>query len=103
MVVRSRSVAAFCWTMLCGAWETWPHAGSPTAGSDLELLAADAQLLESLPAPFLVVPALPEAFAHLSPNPASADSSARMCGRSLFPETGDTIITEEVRKFPIRK
>ena len=26
-----------------------------------------------------------------------------LCGRSLFPETGDTIITEEVRKFPIRK
>ena len=26
-----------------------------------------------------------------------------VCGRSLFPETGDTIITEEVRKFPIRK
>jgi len=43
--------------------------GSPTTGSDLELLAADTQLLESLPAAFLVVPALPEAFAHLSPNP----------------------------------
>jgi hypothetical protein len=27
----------------------------------------------------------------------------RVCGRSLFPETGDTIITEEVRKLPIRK
>jgi hypothetical protein len=26
-----------------------------------------------------------------------------MCARSLFPETGDTIITEEVRKFPTRK
>jgi hypothetical protein len=26
-----------------------------------------------------------------------------VCGRSLFPETGDTIIKEEVRKFPIRK
>jgi hypothetical protein len=26
-----------------------------------------------------------------------------VCGRSLFPETGDTIITEEVRKLPIRK
>jgi hypothetical protein len=24
-------------------------------------------------------------------------------GRSLFPETGDMIIIEEVRKFPIRK
>src|SRR5271166_3419807 len=59
--------------------------GSPTAGSDLELLAADTQLLESLPAPFLVVPALPEAFAHLSPNPASADSSARIrCGKELY-------------------
>jgi tetratricopeptide (TPR) repeat protein len=29
--------------------------------------------------------------------------SLSMCGRSLFPETGDTIITEEVRKFPILK
>ena len=26
-----------------------------------------------------------------------------LCARSLFPETGDTIITEEVRKFPSRK
>ena len=26
-----------------------------------------------------------------------------LCARSLFPETGDTIITEEVRKFPFRK
>ena len=26
-----------------------------------------------------------------------------LCGRSLFPETGDRIITEEVRKFPIGK
>ena len=26
-----------------------------------------------------------------------------LCARRLFPETGDTIITEEVRKFPIRK
>jgi hypothetical protein len=28
---------------------------------------------------------------------------AIVCARRLFPETGDTIITEEVRKFPIRK
>ena len=26
-----------------------------------------------------------------------------LCARSLFPETGDTIITEEVRKFPSGK
>ena len=26
-----------------------------------------------------------------------------LCARSLFPETGDTIITEEVRKFPTPK
>jgi hypothetical protein len=26
-----------------------------------------------------------------------------VCARSLFPETGDTIITEEVRKFPSGK
>jgi hypothetical protein len=26
-----------------------------------------------------------------------------VCVRSLFPETGDAMITEEVRKFPTRK
>jgi hypothetical protein len=26
-----------------------------------------------------------------------------LCVRSLFPETGDAMITEEVRKFPTRK
>jgi hypothetical protein len=26
-----------------------------------------------------------------------------LCARSLFPETGNTIITEEVRKIPTRK
>jgi|HubBroStandDraft_2_1064218.scaffolds.fasta_scaffold33923_3 hypothetical protein len=31
------------------------------------------------------------------------ENDGRLCGRSLFPETGDTIITEEVRKLPIRK
>jgi hypothetical protein len=28
---------------------------------------------------------------------------ARVCARSLLPETGDTLIAEEVRKFPTRK
>ena len=30
----------------------------------------------------------------------SHTGAIRLCARSLFPETGDTIIAEEVRKFP---
>jgi hypothetical protein len=33
----------------------------------------------------------------------NSETDISLCGRSLFPETGDTIITEEVRKFPILK
>ena len=31
------------------------------------------------------------------------EADVSVCARSLFPETGDTIITEDVRKFPSRK
>jgi hypothetical protein len=31
------------------------------------------------------------------------NAATGLCARSLFPETGDTIITEDVRKFPSRK
>jgi hypothetical protein len=31
------------------------------------------------------------------------NAATGLCARSLFPETGDTIITEDVRKFPSRE
>jgi len=40
---------------------------------------------------------------HYADAVSAAFKEIEMCARSLFPETGDTIITEEVRKFPSGK